>query len=208
MTPDEFWAVVDAARADSLLDDSALAAHIAALPPDGVLDIVGESYRDALIAVLAALTPERICEYAEAHARARARLYRWPLWGAGYLIGGGCSDDAFMDFRNGVLALGREWSERALAEPDSLAEHPLVAAAGARGDDAVLFWEDVGYAPALAFEASTGEGGDAFHRLMDARRPPVREPVGEVGGESWDFDDADETRERLPRLSAHFWPED
>ncbi|MEU1251459.1 DUF4240 domain-containing protein [Micromonospora arida] len=51
----------------------------------------------------------------------RGRLSRrgrcWDVWAAAYLIGGGCSDDSFIDFRAGVIALGREWYERVLASP-------------------------------------------------------------------------------------------
>ncbi|MFD6293827.1 DUF4240 domain-containing protein [Streptomyces sp. NPDC060235] len=50
---------------------------------------------------------------------------------AAYLIGGGCSNDSFMDFRAGLIALGRDWYEKATADPDSLADHPAVIAAAA-----------------------------------------------------------------------------
>jgi hypothetical protein len=43
-----------------------------------------------------------------------------------YLIGGGCSDDGFIDFRAGLIAQGRDWYERAAASPDDLADHPDV----------------------------------------------------------------------------------
>jgi len=53
----------------------------------------------------------------------RARqAYRWDLWGAAYIIGGGCSDDGFIDFQYGLIAKGREIYESALANPDSLAD--------------------------------------------------------------------------------------
>ncbi|WP_078992878.1 DUF4240 domain-containing protein [Streptomyces sp. MMG1121] len=35
-----------------------------------------------------------------------AASFRWDAWAAGYLIGGSCSDDAFMDFRAGLVARG------------------------------------------------------------------------------------------------------
>lgn len=53
--------------------------------------------------------------------------------GGAYLIGGGCSDDRFSDFTAGLVALGREWYERASACPDSLAGHPAVRTAAASG---------------------------------------------------------------------------
>ena len=42
-----------------------------------------------------------------------ARSYDWNLWGAAYLMKGGCSDDAFDYFRGWLVAQGRRvWSER------------------------------------------------------------------------------------------------
>lgn len=35
-------------------------------------------------------------------------LYRRDLWAAAYIIGGGCSDDSFIDFRAGLIAQGHE----------------------------------------------------------------------------------------------------
>ena len=37
--------------------------------------------------------------------------------GSLYLIGGGCSDDAFTDFRAGIIAQGRDWYEKVAASP-------------------------------------------------------------------------------------------
>jgi hypothetical protein len=48
------------------------------------------------------------------------------VWGAAYLIHGGCSDDGFADFRAGLIALGRTRYEDAVAKPDSLAAIPAV----------------------------------------------------------------------------------
>lgn len=47
--------------------------------------------------------------------------YTWPLWGAAYIMNGGCSDDSFMDFRATLISMGRETFEAAVEHPDSLA---------------------------------------------------------------------------------------
>src|SRR5262249_33752044 len=60
------------------------------------------------------------------------RAYRWDLWRAAFLIGGGCSDDSFMDFRSWLISLGRDVYERAISDPDSLPDvvtAPAVAGA-------------------------------------------------------------------------------
>lgn len=50
------------------------------------------------------------------------RAYRWDLWGAAYLMNGGCSDDGFRYFCHWLISEGQEVFERALADPDSLAD--------------------------------------------------------------------------------------
>lgn len=57
--------------------------------------------------------------------RAVRRAYHWPLWGAAFVIGGGCSDDAFMDFRAALVMRGWAVFEAALRDPDSLADLSL-----------------------------------------------------------------------------------
>ncbi len=51
-----------------------------------------------------------------------ARSYTWELWGAAYVIGGGCSDDGFDYFREWLILQGKVAFERALADADSLAD--------------------------------------------------------------------------------------
>src|SRR5262249_47624836 len=59
----------------------------------------------------------------EAHFdRCLDRAYTHALWGAAYVIGGGCSDDGFWDFRSTLITCGRDIFEKALRDPDSLAE--------------------------------------------------------------------------------------
>lgn len=89
-------------------------------------------------------------------------MYRWDVWAAAYLIGGGCSDDSFMDFRAGLIGLGREWYARAAACPDVLAEHPAVAAAAEAHIDEIVFNEAVNYAASYAFERVAGDGADFY----------------------------------------------
>ena len=132
------------------------------------------------------LLREASLEQIEAFERGRARLmersYTWALWGAAYLINGGCSDDGFDYFRGWLLTQGREVFEAALADPDSLA---------AIVDDEVEC-EAILYAAYQAYEEKTGGGFDGIR--MDYSNL----------GEGWDFDDGDEMRRRYPRLWAKF----
>jgi hypothetical protein len=135
----------------------------------------------------------------------QALCFRWKTkWAAAYLIGGGCSDDGFIDFRAGLIAQGHAWYEMAVASPDSLAGHPAVAAN--RSGVAPLFDEMANYAAQRAFERVTGRG-NAFNEAWASYRDPRERMSQEPAGEDFDFDDAQQMRRRLPRLSAIFLPD-
>ncbi len=110
------------------------------------------------------------------------QAYCWDLWGAAYIIEGGCSDDSFLYFRYGLIAKGKEVYENALNNPDSL------AMLGAEVD---IENELFGYVAQQVYEELIG------------REMPINESgifVDPVGKE-WDFDDKDENSKRLPLLS-------
>ncbi|MFF3963477.1 DUF4240 domain-containing protein [Streptomyces griseorubiginosus] len=184
MNRDRFWALVESARTSAAAS--------------------GSPFDESLVDHLSGCPAQEILEYAERFDDVHDALYRWDVWAAAYLIGGGCSDDSFMDFRAGVIASGRNWYERTAQDPDSLAEHPdVVEAANARGDEA-LFYEDVNYAAGKAFERLAGSS-DAFNEAWAKYRPADGqgdEPTDM--GEDFDFDDPEEMHRRLPRLARLF----
>jgi hypothetical protein len=183
----EFWAVVDAAR---------LAA--ATLPGDP-----REAVATALTDRLAATSKQTILEYQERFDQLHDALYRWDVWAAAYLIGGGCSDDSFIDFRAGVIAQGRDWYERTVLDPDTLAEHSDVIAGARKRHDWALFCESVNYAAPNAYERISGDEDDrTFYddfKDFQTTRPPA-DPTDM--GEDFDFDDPTQMHTRLPRLAA------
>ena len=182
MDTSEFWTIIEAARSAS--------------GPD-------RPFAEALVDELAVRTKDGILRYQERFDEVHDAVYRWDVWAAAYLIGGGCSDDSFMDFRAGLIALGRDWYEKAAARPDSLAEHPAVIAAAEVHRDEALFYEEVNYAASEAFERITGDSED-FYEAWDEYRASRNnsEQDAEGMGEDFDFDDPDEMRCRLPRLTA------
>lgn len=101
MTQDEFWIIVDRVRAGAATTDERLARLQRELSTLSLADL--QSF--------------------DANWRARlAHAYTYKLWGAAYLIGGGCSDGAFWDFRSTLIMQGRTFFEAAIADPDSLAD--------------------------------------------------------------------------------------
>jgi hypothetical protein len=138
-----------------------------------------------LTTALTKLAPDEIIEWNHIFDRLAARAYTVDLWAAAYLINGGASDDGFYYFRCWLICMGRDTYEAAVANPDTLAD--VVTP----GIDA----EVETYAAAhLAWLAVTGNPYSAPY--------PARNEHAELVGEPWDYDDAVEMRNRLPRLSA------
>ncbi len=179
-----FWDIIETARAQSR---------------------PGKPIDHALADHLASRTRHDILGYQERFDQMHAALYRRDIWAAAYLVGGGCSDDAFIDFRAGLIAQGRDWYQKVAASPDSLAGHPAVADAPGCSQGEPLFYEAVSYAAPRAFERLTG-GQENFYETLD-RYQASREHSGQdPAGEDFDFDDDQQMRRRLPRLSALYLP--
>ena len=94
--------------------------------------------------------------------------------------------------RGWLIANGRDWVARAVRDPDVLAELPSVRAAVDTG--AVFEAERVLSIAPEAYRQVTGD------RMPVSEGPPSRPDPADL----WDFDDEDEMRRRLPRLSALF----
>jgi hypothetical protein len=127
---------------------------------------------------LAGLRPSEILGFERIFERQDSRANTWELWGAAYVIRGGCSDDSFMDFRYWLIARGKKVFEQALASPES-----LVDVVG-RGKPQL---EDMRSVAACAYELATGE---EMPEVDDGRASSGttgkewREPApGEGGGE-------------------------
>ncbi|MCX4470603.1 hypothetical protein C5N14_27875 [Micromonospora sp. MW-13] len=115
MRTDDFWQLIDRARAGGGGAAGPVAARAGALLAErDAADIVG---------------------YARHQRRVMAASYRADLWGAAYLINGGASDDGFEYFRGWLIAQGREVFARAVADPDSLAELPQIRQAALTGEE-------------------------------------------------------------------------
>jgi hypothetical protein len=163
----------------------------------------GKPFDQALAGYLATRSLQDILEYQRWFDEMHTALYRWDVWAAAYLIGGGCSDDSFIDFRAGLIAQGGDWYQRVAASPDSLAGHPAVADAPNPSNGEPLFYEEVNYAAHYAFKRVTGDKDsfyDAWNRYRGSRGHSDPSPADM--GEEFDFDDAQQMRRRLPRLSA------
>lgn len=149
----EFWRIIDRARAASGGDPNRQAEQI-------VEELVQRPVEDILA-------------YAEIFYEYFDYAYDARLWDAAYLVGCGCSDDGFMDFRTGLIAQGKVVYENALHNPESLADvltlgqdtkYPVISIAiwnayeqKTGNDDLLIFTREM---PELRHEEESIDGGD------------------------------------------------
>src|SRR4051794_4025397 len=70
---------------------------------------------------LSRLPTEALIDFHRLFNRMMENAYTWDLWGAAYLINGGCSHDGFAYFRSWLISRGRTAYAAAVRNPDSLA---------------------------------------------------------------------------------------
>jgi hypothetical protein len=160
-------------------------------------DAFGKEMRKTLKAELLKLPPGEIMQFRRLFDQKVDVAYSNRLWGAAYLINGGCSDDSFYYFCCWLVGMGPEVYENALRNPDSLADvldgdWPMHASHASAASEA---WQE-----------KTGRHDMAFYNKLESlgRLPADR---GEEEDEDWDFDDNDEMRLRCPRLSGLYLSE-
>lgn len=174
MPADQFWQIIDrAARSDC--------------DPD--------AHMEALRVVLRELSAEEVLSFEVAFRRYLNAAYKWDLWGAAYVVHGGCSDDGFEYFRRWLVSRGRDVYEAALADPDSLAQLDVPP-----GPDDVWEFEEIYYVAKDVFEEKGGEGDVRDHSEPEAG-------MGGAGPSGDPFEENDEhLRQRYPNLWRRFGP--
>lgn len=189
MDRETFWGIVETARERAGAGADDRGAEDDPLP-GALTDLLVER-----------LTADEMLAFVDVAGDVANDAYAWPVWGAAYLVEGGCSDDGFRDFRDGLVLAGRAVFERTLTDPDTLADHPVVAAM-ADGGSPWFGFESLDSLVGDAWSRATGEDDEAYYAARE-RTSSVR-ARSEPAGEQWDFDDDEENARRLPRLTALF----
>jgi hypothetical protein len=70
------------------------------------------------------LPKAELADFARIYAAHQGRAYRWDIWAAGVVIAHGMDEPGFDRFRDWLISRGQAACERALADPDSLADVP------------------------------------------------------------------------------------
>jgi hypothetical protein len=173
MNTDRFWDLIESARsaADDPSDSDQVATEASTL--------------------LATRPHDEIIAAEHAMFDLLGSSYRLSLWAAAYMINGGCSDDGFDYFRGWLILQGKDVFERVVADPDSLADLPVIREAAANGEDI-----DGEMVLSIAAEAMRANGSELPEDGFTMRHPE-QDPAWD-----FDFDDQAEMARRLPRLSA------
>ncbi|MGO9600802.1 MAG: DUF4240 domain-containing protein [Isosphaeraceae bacterium] len=136
------------------------------------------------------LEATEIVEFGRIFHEYEIKAYTWDLWAAAYIVGGGCSDDGFSDFRGWLISRGEKAYEAALRDPESLVQ--VVS------DADQCLYEGFQYVASQAWENKTGKKAIEYPRY-DLTHPT--EPAGEPWSE-----DGDDLRQRFPKLWKRFSP--
>jgi hypothetical protein len=170
----------------------------------------------ALYELLTRLPAAEIASFDNVFEDVRAGADNPALANAALLIEHGfLGDESFDDFRSGLVALGRATFEAAAADPDSLAEHPLVREIAAANDPRWLGREDMLFVASHAYAAVTGEPEITFYDFAESMRDADADlraadsdsdaDADADAGQGWDITDEAETRRRLPKLARLFY---
>jgi Protein of unknown function (DUF4240) len=119
-------------------------------------------------------------DFADLFDAMMAKAYSYDLWGAAYIINGGCGDDMFSDFRASLISRGQESFQRAVSNPDSLADEQI--------DEEVWFYEGYQY-----------DVTDGVKSVAGSR--PKRRIADDPSGRRWE---EAELRTLYPKLAARF----
>jgi hypothetical protein len=109
----------------------------------------GWKQADLLIAELKKLEIAEIKKFSELMNHFIAKSYNSDLWDVAFVIGQGCGDDGFWDFRAWLVGQGKEVYENALHDPETLVDVVSV------GQETKV--QDIGDAATLAYWDITGD---------------------------------------------------
>jgi hypothetical protein len=162
MLEQEFWSIIESARSAAGLD---LEARV-----------------DALENQLSTFSVAKLQEFQNIYDQLIHKSNRWNLWGAAYLMNGGCSDDGFRYFCHWLISEGQQIFEQAISDPESLVQLP---------HQDYFELESFAYVALKLFEA---KGGGEIERDFTIE---LSQPIGKEWSE-------DELPSLFPRLAEKY----
>jgi len=131
------------------------------------------------------LTPDDIILFGNRFRYFRGFANKWELWGAIYIINGGCSDDTFNDFGEWVIGQGKDFYYRTIKDPETLVEVN-------REQIEEIDYEGLGYVPSTVFEEVTGQ-----------EMPYPFQENQDMTGSEWK-EESDDLKNMFPKLYAKY----
>lgn len=141
-----------------------------------------------LIITLAGMSELEIIAYQDIHDDLVDEAYIAELFELAYIMGGGCSNDGFMDFRAWLIGQGKNVFEKALDDPESLID--LVDAGQETQSESLL------YVAMKAYELNTGK---------DIETMPKRKNTMPMKLKGKSSQDEDAMLARFPKATKKFW---
>ena len=165
MDEDQFWKIIQTTK-DHSNDDF-------------------EEQQEALAKELRKLVPDDIILFGNRFRYFRGQANTWELWGAIYIIHGGCGDDSFNDFREWVIGQGKDFYYKTIKDPESLVEVDT---------DKIneVEWEGLGYVHSTVFKELTGQ--EMEHLFTEKQ---------ETTGVEWE-EEGDDLKNIFPKLYAKY----
>jgi hypothetical protein len=117
MTDPTFWRVIEES-----LSRAPCGRHSAADPESALEGRLWLAQSHELLVLLNDLDLDEVIQFDHTFDRLWAEANSHEIWGAGFIICGGCSDDGFMDFRTWLISKGEKVYKTAMVNPDSLSE--------------------------------------------------------------------------------------
>ena len=147
MKEEEFWIIIDKSKAAS-----------------------AGSYRlqvDALNTILKTLGEDDLVKFSKTFSALLAATYNYKLWGAAFVINGGCSDDCFTYFREYLIAQGRDKFYATINDPESCADWIR--------SETEEDWEGLHGAVFAAYKEKTGKDLPLTYLPMELKGEPFKE---------------------------------
>lgn len=131
------------------------------------------------------LTPHDIVLFGNRFRYFRGQANTWELWGAIYIIHGGCGDNSFNDFREWVIGQGKMFYYKTTKDPESLVEVD-------RDKIVEADWEGLGNVHLAVFKELTGQQMEYLFKEKQ-----------ETTGVEWK-EDSDDLEKMFPKLYAKY----
>jgi Protein of unknown function (DUF4240) len=140
-----------------------------------------EEQQEELANELHKFTPDDIILFGNRFRYFRGQANTWELWGAIYIIHGGCGDDSFNDFREWVIGQGKDFYNKTIKDPETLIDLDA---------DKInaIEWEGLGYVYSDVFKKLTGQEMEYTYK----------ENL-EISGQEWD-EENDDLKKMFPKL--------